>query len=96
MSGEGDTMSGYINCGCRDCFELTIGEPGDFCDECIEAGCEPDHECCVEHLEDEDEDDMDVEPIVETLAPYCNACSVAFGSYCSAECRKLAGDDYPC
>lgn len=51
-------MSGYVNCGCRDCFEITIGEPGEFCDECVEAGCEPDHECCVEpELEEEGGDE---------------------------------------
>lgn len=39
-------MSGYIDCGCRDCSEITIGEQGEFCDECVEAGCEEDSECC--------------------------------------------------
>jgi hypothetical protein len=37
---------GYIPCGCRDCFEIAIGEPGDLCWECEEAGCEGDGECC--------------------------------------------------
>lgn len=31
--------SGYRNCACRDCFDLTIGTCREFCDECIEAGC---------------------------------------------------------
>lgn len=37
--------SGYRDCACRDCFEIAIGEPGAFCWECKEAGCEPDEEC---------------------------------------------------
>jgi len=36
-------MAGYTDCACRDCFELIIGESGDYCDECIEAGC-PDYQ----------------------------------------------------
>lgn len=36
-------MSGYQECHCRDCFEILVGEPDDFCDECIEAGC-PDYQ----------------------------------------------------
>lgn len=40
--------AGYQHCGCRDCFEVAIGHPGDFCWECDEAGCEPDSECKVE------------------------------------------------
>jgi hypothetical protein len=34
-------MSGYTACGCRDCFEIAIGEPHALCWECAEAGCEP-------------------------------------------------------
>ncbi len=29
----------YRSCACRDCFELTIGLPGEYCSECVEAGC---------------------------------------------------------
>ena len=36
-------MSGYVYCHCRDCFEQFVGEPEEFCDECIEAGC-PDYQ----------------------------------------------------
>jgi len=36
-------MSGYMYCTCRDCFELIVGEEGDYCDDCIEAGC-PDYQ----------------------------------------------------
>jgi len=36
-------MSGYVYCACRDCMEIVVGEPGDFCCECIEAGC-PDYQ----------------------------------------------------
>jgi len=35
--------SGYQNCACRDCFNLVVGYPGAFCDECIKAGC-PDYQ----------------------------------------------------
>jgi RNA polymerase subunit RPABC4/transcription elongation factor Spt4 len=35
----------YRFCACRDCFEIIIGPEGDVCDECGEAGCEPDMEC---------------------------------------------------
>ena len=37
--------AGYVYCGCRDCFEITIGAPGTLCSECVEAGCDPDKEC---------------------------------------------------
>ena len=36
-------MSGYIHCHCRDCFEIIVGEPVDFCDGCTKAGC-PDYQ----------------------------------------------------
>lgn len=36
---------GYHPCACRDCFEVYVGEPGEFCDECEVAGCCPDEEC---------------------------------------------------
>jgi len=36
---------GYRACFCRDCFDITIGPPGEFCDECEEAGCSPDSDC---------------------------------------------------
>ncbi len=39
--------SGVFSCGCRDCFEVVYGMPGDFCSECEDAGCEPDKECCA-------------------------------------------------
>ena len=38
-------MSGYVQCGCRECMEIAIGEPGDMCTDCEDAGCEPDEEC---------------------------------------------------
>lgn len=40
--------TGYQPCGCRDCLEIAIGEPGAMCWECEESGCEPDSECKVE------------------------------------------------
>lgn len=39
--------SGYRPCACRDCMEIAIGEPGAFCIECEDAGCEGDGECQV-------------------------------------------------
>jgi hypothetical protein len=33
------TGAGYIYCACRDCFEITIGTPGELCDDCEQAGC---------------------------------------------------------
>ncbi len=41
-------MSGYVDCRCRDCFEIAIADDmteGAFCWECREAGCEDDTEC---------------------------------------------------
>jgi hypothetical protein len=40
-------MSGYVDCACRDCFEIALGEAGTaLCSECQEAGCTPnDGEC---------------------------------------------------
>ena len=58
------STGGYIDCGCRDCFEIAIGEPGEFCHECIEAGCEPDKECCAPGAYgcgDEDEEEEEEE-----------------------------------
>jgi hypothetical protein len=50
-------MSGYVHCGCRDCIETAIGEPGDMCWECKEAGCEPGSECQVERDLEDDSDE---------------------------------------
>ncbi len=36
-------MSGYMHCTCRDCFELLVGNEGDYCDGCQAAGC-PDYQ----------------------------------------------------
>lgn len=43
-----EARAGYVDCGCRDCFEVAIGHPGDMCHECEDAGCEPHSECKVE------------------------------------------------
>lgn len=32
-------MSGYMNCACRDCFEIVIGSGPTLCDECQDSGC---------------------------------------------------------
>ena len=36
-------MSGYVYCHCRDCFDITVGEAGEFCADCVDAGC-PDYQ----------------------------------------------------
>lgn len=43
--------SGYTNCACRDCFDVTVSDDMDepeLCSECEEAGCdcEGGSECC--------------------------------------------------
>ena len=47
------TKSGYTHCACRDCLEVVtssdIANP-EFCDQCVEAGCELDAECCDPRL----------------------------------------------
>lgn len=42
-------MGGYNHCGCRDCFGIIVGEPGELCDDCAKAGCEPNEECRNPH-----------------------------------------------
>lgn len=39
--------SGYVNCACRDCFDVAIGSDADvpeLCNDCEDAGCDPDGE----------------------------------------------------
>lgn len=42
-------MSGYVNCACRDCFEVAIsdGNTPTLCHACKKAGCE----VCPQQLE---------------------------------------------
>ncbi len=54
-NSEKGLYSGYVDCGCRDCFEIAIGFPGDFCNECEDAGCEHDSECNCDNLLQEEE-----------------------------------------
>lgn len=42
---------GYHECGCPACFEILIGVPGEFCDDCKDAGC--DEERCVGQYQEE-------------------------------------------
>lgn len=38
--------NGYVECACRDCFNLAIGRQGKtMCHDCRAAGCERDAEC---------------------------------------------------
>lgn len=37
-------ISGYTNCACRDCMDLTVSSDTDhpeMCGLCLEAGCDP-------------------------------------------------------
>lgn len=56
-------MSGYVDCSCRDCFEIAISGDDEtvpaMCWECEGAGCEPDSECEVIR-EPEERDPIDV------------------------------------
>ena len=43
--------SGYVDCACRDCFDIAIASAGDIvgtvlCSECKDAGCEADDGEC--------------------------------------------------
>lgn len=48
-------MSGYVDCACRDCFEIAIAGDDDrgiaLCSECKDAGCsiDGDSECDAPH-----------------------------------------------
>jgi len=42
---ERHEANGYGPCGCRDCMEIAIGEPGAMCHACEDAGCEGEREC---------------------------------------------------
>jgi hypothetical protein len=55
--------SGYCDCACRDCFDVTIRDAGDrdaMCHACIDAGCEPHIGECVREdaYGDDDIDDL--------------------------------------
>lgn len=61
---------GYWSCACRDCFELYVGEPGDFCHDCTEASCGYHQDCSVP-LECPSAEDIEAdleERILEELA----------------------------
>ena len=47
---------GYQPCGCRDCIDIAVGEPGALCWACEEAGCDGEGECS----RDEDPEANDV------------------------------------
>lgn len=57
--------SGYVNCGCRDCFEIAISgddenEPA-LCNECEDAGCDCDGgECNRDDAYGGEDDDCDL------------------------------------
>lgn len=38
-------MSGYCDCMCPYCFEIYVGEPGGFCDDCLTSECTGHGEC---------------------------------------------------
>ena len=64
-------MSGYVHCGCRDCFEIAVGEPGCMCHACEDAGCEADQACEAPHAYCEAEGTRD--PELEGT-DHCAAC----------------------
>ena len=40
--------SGYTDCACRDCFDVTVSSDvsnPEMCHDCEDAGCAPDSEC---------------------------------------------------
>lgn len=64
------TMSGYVDCKCRDCFETAIASnvrKGAFCSECKDAGCDGDGECQRDGAygcdDSDDSDDSDAEVV---------------------------------
>lgn len=58
--------TGYVDCACRDCFEIAIGTAGEsFCHDCEEAGCELNAECQSEHAYGGDETEV---PMTTTTA----------------------------
>jgi hypothetical protein len=49
--------SGYMSCGCPECFEIAIGSADDaivLCWECKEAGCDAEGSCQCERDGDEE------------------------------------------
>lgn len=40
-------MAGYQPCGCRDCFEIAVGEPGAMCSDC-QGRCGPEFSTSAE------------------------------------------------
>jgi hypothetical protein len=69
---------GYVNCACRDCFEIAIAADDDdraLCSACEEAGCTADseEECSAPHAYCDGE-----EVTGEDGAAYCAACGGPF------------------
>jgi hypothetical protein len=93
LEGE-EEMSGYVNCGCRDCFEITIASDDGpaLCSACEAAGCEiGDHECqCEPDLEDEEEDEKAAGPTVVSEDEYAMASEDNQG-FC-LNCREFTRD----
>lgn len=56
-------MSGYVNCACRDCMEIAIGDNDAMCSACAAAGCELDAECCAGCDGDDEEIELPVCPL---------------------------------
>jgi hypothetical protein len=41
LAKQSGAESGYRNCACHDCFEITVGTAGELCHGCANDGCDP-------------------------------------------------------
>jgi hypothetical protein len=53
--------SGYTDCACRDCFDVTVSDDmdhPDLCNACADAGCDPDDSPLCERSDAYGADDL--------------------------------------
>ena len=73
-------LSGYHDCPCRDCFEIAIGTEEDgspsLCNDCAEAGCDPEGcaECEAEGAYGGDDEGCEHEAKGTASPGCCGAC----------------------
>lgn len=57
------SRTGYVDCSCRDCFDIAIGPLGTLCHDCADAGCDAFYTDCQRSdaygADDEAEPDSD-------------------------------------
>lgn len=56
------SAAGYVSCSCTTCFEIAIASEGEsmpMCHACDDAGCDGEHECSCDVVDDLDEDDVE-------------------------------------